>query len=137
MTSSPGSGAQGPGADGPSPIPPGPDIPDPDFRPDDDGAPPLPDSELPEGAPEPQLPEDEEFLDPDVERARDVAGESEYDSLHTDQLLPESSSTEYDAPAAPSAAARQGVEPATEGRTETLDERIAQEEPEDEPPVSE
>jgi hypothetical protein len=76
------------------------------------------------------LPLDDGDLQSDVEN--ELAGEvevpSEYDALKTDELRPESDS-EGDPPDAPGPASRQGVLPEEEGRNETIDERLAQEEP--------
>jgi hypothetical protein len=78
------------------------------------------------------IPPADEVLQSDIEEeaAGEVESPSEYDALKTDQLRPESESeTETDAPDVPSPATRQGVLPEEEGRSETLDERLAQEEP--------
>jgi hypothetical protein len=122
-------------------------LPDPEERtiqPD-----PLPDSEIPPAPDDDQLPLEgmpaptevgaetiggDEILEPDLDQAREIENELEADSLGTDQLLPESDVVEYEPPDAPSAASRQGVLAEEEGRTETLDERLAQEQPEREPP---
>jgi hypothetical protein len=116
-------------------------LPDPEERtiqPD-----PLPDSEIPPGPEEEQLPldgipapdevdavGDEELSESDRDPARELENELEADALGTDQLRPEDDVVEYEPPDAPSAASRQGVIPEEEGRTETLDERLAQEQPE-------
>ena len=117
-------------------------LPDPEERtiqPD-----PLPDSEIPPGPEEEQLPLDgipaggdvggDESLAPDLDQARELENELEADALGTDELRPEADVVEYEPPDAPSAASRQGVIPEEEGRTETLDERLAQEQPELEQP---
>jgi hypothetical protein len=120
-------------------------LPDPEERtiqPD-----PLPDSEIPPGPEEEQLPLDgipvpdevgdvggDGSSESDRDPARELENELEADALGTDQLRPEDDVVEYEPPDAPSAASRQGVIPEEEGRTETLDERLAQEQPESDQP---
>ena len=67
----------------------------------------------------------------EIEQAEDLAESSDYDALHTDELRPESDTVEYDPPDSPGPASWQRRTPEEERRNETLDERLAQEEPEE------
>lgn len=82
---------------------------------------------------EPALPEPGEILDPDVAAAsgeldRERAAE-QADALRTDELLPEERLTEYEPPDRPSPPTAEGITETEERAGETIDDRIAQEEP--------
>lgn len=81
----------------------------------------------------PPLPEPGEIPDPDLAAAsgeldREQAAE-EADALRTDELLPEERRTEYEPPDEPSRPTAQGITENEEREGETIDDRIAQEEP--------
>lgn len=73
---------------------------------------------------------DREEVDPDLDAARDISEEG--DSLTTDDLLPEEEMTEYEPPEEPSTPTAVGETELDEEVGETIDERLAQEEPEEE-----
>ena len=66
--------------------------------------------------------------DPDVE-AVEEAVELDDEGLTTDELRPEDEVTEYDPPQEPSTPTSEGLTPRDEEYGETIDERLAQEEP--------
>jgi hypothetical protein len=119
------------GPDTPGRTPSAPDIPDdvpePGFRPSEDDEPGLPDSDFPD-VPADSEPDDV-ILEPDVEKARDLAGETDYEALGTDELRPESETTEFEPPDRLSADTLHRRTAEEEERGETLDERLAEEEP--------
>jgi hypothetical protein len=67
--------------------------------------------------------------DPDLPGQPEEPDEAEYESLRTDELRPETEATEYEPPDEPSPDLADPRTPADEQAGETLDERIAQEEP--------
>jgi hypothetical protein len=69
--------------------------------------------------------------DPDLPGVPEDPDEAEYESLRTDELRPETELTEYEPPDEPSPELEDPQTPAEEQAGETLDERIAQEEPEE------
>ncbi|MGW5365637.1 hypothetical protein [Actinopolymorpha pittospori] len=103
------------------------DIPEPGFIPSEDDELGLPDSDIPD-VPADSEP-DEVILEPDVEKARDLTGETGYEMLGTDELLPESETTEFEPPDRLSADTLHRRTAEEEERGETLDERLAEEEP--------
>lgn len=70
-------------------------------------------------------------VDPDLDAARDVSVEG--DALTTDDLLPEEDMTEYEPPEDPSTPTVLGETELDEEIGETIDDRLAQEEPEERP----
>lgn len=72
-------------------------------------------------------------VDPDLDAARDLNAEREEDALTTERLLPEENLTEYEPPDDPSTPTALGETELDEEIGETIDDRIAQEEPEEEP----
>ncbi|GAA2754646.1 hypothetical protein [Actinopolymorpha rutila] len=123
----------------PDRTPAGDDIPDPDVSGEDSLD--LPDSEIPDVDADLDLPdagdipqdptegESDVLLEPDVEAARDVAGDAGYDPLVTDELRPESDVTEFEPPDRLSNDTRLRRTADDEEHGETLDERLAQEVP--------
>lgn len=67
--------------------------------------------------------------DPDLEAARAQAPSQDPQALTTEQLRPETELTEYEPPYGPTPETAAGVTAADERAGETLDERLAQEEP--------
>lgn len=70
-------------------------------------------------------------VDPDLDAARDVSERG--DALTTDDLLPEEDMTEYEPPEEASTPTVLGETELDEEVGETIDERLAQEEPEERP----
>lgn len=68
--------------------------------------------------------------DPDLPQPEQPSDAEEYEALRTDELRPESEVTEYDPPDEPRPELTDPPTPADERGGETLDERVAQEEPE-------
>jgi hypothetical protein len=66
--------------------------------------------------------------DPDVESVEEAV-ELDDEGLTTDELRPEDEVTEYDAPQEPSTPTSEGLTQRDEEYGETIDERLAQEEP--------
>ena len=92
--------------------------------PEDDELRTDPDIELPDD----EFPEEVELVeDPDVAAAREFAHES--DPLVTDELRPEEEVIEFDPPDDPSTPTDHQITVTDHRRGETLDERLAQEEP--------
>jgi hypothetical protein len=72
-------------------------------------------------------------VDPDIAAARELSEGREEDALTTDELRPEQDMTEFDAPDAPSTPTALGETPFDEATEETIEDRLAQEEPEERP----
>lgn len=72
-------------------------------------------------------------VDPDLDAARELSEEREEDALGTDQLRPEEELTEYAPPEEPSTPTTVRETELDEEVGETIDDRIAQEEPEEQP----
>jgi hypothetical protein len=71
--------------------------------------------------------------DPDVQSVEDAAAEADEEGLTTDELRPEEEVTEFEPPQGPSTPTSEGLTPLEEEYGETIDDRLAQEEPEPEP----
>ncbi|SDS58023.1 hypothetical protein [Actinopolymorpha singaporensis] len=122
----------------PDRTPAGDEIPDPDVTGEDNLD--LPDSEIPDADADLDLPDSGEIpqdptegepdvlLEPDIENARDMAGDAGYDPLVTDELRPETDVTEFQPP---DRLSRETQRRPTEDdeRGDTLDQRLAQEIP--------
>ena len=125
----------------PDRTPAGEEIPDPDVTGEDNLD--LPDSEIPDAEADfdldlpdsgdvPQDPTEGEpdvILEPDVEVARDVAGDAGYDPLVTDELRPESDVTEFEPPDRLSRETRRRPTDDDDERGDTLDQRLSAEIP--------
>jgi len=72
-------------------------------------------------------------VDPDIDAARELSEEREEDALVTDDLLPEEEMTEYEPPEAPSTPTALAETELDEADGETIDDRLAQEEPDEQP----
>jgi hypothetical protein len=72
-------------------------------------------------------------VDPDLDAARGLSDGREEDSLTTDELRPEEDMTEFDAPEQASTPTALGETPFDEATEETIEDRVAQEEPEERP----
>ena len=72
-------------------------------------------------------------VDPDLDAARELSGEADAEGLTTDDLLPEEETVEYDPPDDPSTPTTLGETALDEEVGETLEDRLAQEEPEEQP----
>jgi len=70
--------------------------------------------------------------DPDVQFIEDAASEDDEEGLTTDELRPEEEVTEFEPPRGPSTPTSEGLTPAEQEHGETIDDRLAQEEPEEE-----
>jgi hypothetical protein len=68
--------------------------------------------------------------DPDVQSIEEDASEDDHEGLTTDELRPEEEVTEFEPPPAPSTPTSEGLTPLEEEYGETIDDRLAQEEPE-------
>ena len=67
--------------------------------------------------------------DPDVESLEESAAEGDDVGLTTDELRPEEDLTEFEAPEEPSTPTSEALAPGDEEYGDTIDERLAQEEP--------
>ncbi|MDQ4008258.1 MAG: hypothetical protein M3211_09225 [Actinomycetota bacterium] len=67
--------------------------------------------------------------DPDVESLEEAAAEHDQDGLTTDELRPEEEVTEFEPSQEPSTPTAEGLTHREEEYGETIDERLAQEEP--------
>jgi len=70
--------------------------------------------------------------DPDVQSIEEAASENDEEGLTTDELRPEEEVTEFEPPRGPSTPTSDGLTPREQEYGETIDDRLAQEEPEDE-----
>jgi hypothetical protein len=71
--------------------------------------------------------------DPDVQSIEEAAAEDDDEGLTTDELRPEEEVTEFEAPPGPSTPTSEGLTPLEEEYGETIDDRLAQEQPDDRP----
>jgi hypothetical protein len=69
--------------------------------------------------------------DPDVRSVEEAAAEDDDEGLTTDELRPEEEVTEFEPPQQPSTPTSEGLTPLEEEYGETIDDRLAQEEPEE------
>lgn len=67
--------------------------------------------------------------DADLESLEEAAAEEDVEGLTTDELRPEEEVTEFEPPAEPSTPTADALTPLDEEYGETIDERLAQEEP--------
>ena len=70
--------------------------------------------------------------DPDVQSIEEAASGQDDDGLTTDELRPEEEVTEFEPPPEPSTPTSDGPTPMEQEYGETIDDRLAQEEPEEE-----
>jgi hypothetical protein len=70
--------------------------------------------------------------DPDVQSIEEAASEQDDEGLTTDELRPEEEVTEFEPPPGPSTPTSEGLTPREQEYGETIDDRLAQEEPEPE-----
>jgi hypothetical protein len=70
--------------------------------------------------------------DPDVQSIEETASEQDDEGLTTDELRPEEEVTEFEPPPGPSTPTSDGLTPLDQQYGETIDDRLAQEEPEEE-----
>jgi hypothetical protein len=70
--------------------------------------------------------------DPDVQSIEEAASEQDDEGLTTDELRPEEEVTEFEPPPGPSTPTSDGLTPLEQEYGETIDDRLAQEEPEEE-----
>jgi hypothetical protein len=70
--------------------------------------------------------------DPDVQSIEEAAAEQDEEGLTTDELRPEEDVTEFEPPPGPSTPTSEGLTPSEQEYGETIDDRLAQEEPEQE-----
>ncbi len=70
--------------------------------------------------------------DPELQSIEDAGAEDD-EGLTTDELRPEEEVTEFEPPQGPSTPTSEGLTPLEEEYGETIDDRLAQEEPEREP----
>ena len=70
--------------------------------------------------------------DPDVQSIEEAAAEQDDEGLTTDELRPEEDVTEFEPPSGPSTPTSEGLTPREQEYGETIDDRLAQEEPEEE-----
>ena len=70
--------------------------------------------------------------DPDVQSIEEAASEQDDEGLTTDELRPEEEVTEFEPPPGPSTPTSEGLTPLEQEYGETIDDRLAQEEPEEE-----
>ena len=70
--------------------------------------------------------------DPDVQSIEQAASEQDDEGLTTDELRPEEEVTEFEPPPGPSTPTSEGLTPLEQEYGETIDDRLAQEEPEEE-----
>ena len=71
--------------------------------------------------------------DPDVQSIEEAASEQDDEDLTTYELRPEEEATEFEPPPGPSTPTSDGLTPLDQEYGETIDDRLAQEEPEEEP----
>jgi hypothetical protein len=67
--------------------------------------------------------------DPDVESIEEDAAQDDDEGLTTDELRPEEDATEFEPSQEPSTPTSEGLTPRDEEYGETIDDRLAQEEP--------
>ena len=70
--------------------------------------------------------------DPDVQSIEEAASEQDDEGLTTDELRPEEEVTEFEPPPGPSTPTSEALTPLEQEYGETIDDRLAQEEPEEE-----
>ena len=70
--------------------------------------------------------------DPDVQSIEEAASGQDDEGLTTDELRPEEEVTEFEPPPGPSTPTSEGLTPLEQEYGETIDDRLAQEEPEEE-----
>jgi len=71
--------------------------------------------------------------DPEVQSIEEAAAEDDDKGLTTDELRPEEEVTEFEPPRGPSTPTADGLTPLEEEYGESIDDRLAQEQPDEEP----